>query len=100
MTNDLARRQIRAATQKALLRAGVAGIVPTPLEEVSAAAGITETIDVGELPSTLIARRPNVLRRVLGAILYRPRIVVVDRSQGYARGRFIEAHEIAHKIVP
>lgn len=98
--NDLAKRQIRAASEQALRRAGVLGVVPTPLDAVSRAAGVTETIDISQLPRELVARRPNVLKRVIGAMLYRPRVVVVDRSQGHARGRFIEAHEISHKIIP
>ena len=98
--NELARRQIRAASEQALRRAGVLGVVPTPLDAVSRAAGVTETIDLSQLPKDLFARRPNVLKRVIGAMLYRPRVVVVDRSQGHARGRFIEAHEISHKVIP
>lgn len=98
--NDLARRQIRAASEQALRRAGVFGVVPTPLDEVSRAAGVIETIDLSQLPEDLVARRPNVFKRVLGGIFYRPRLVVVDRSQGHARGRFIEAHEISHKVIP
>lgn len=100
MVDELARRHIRAATQAALKKAGVSGVVPTPLEEVSRAVGITETLDIGQVPDDLVARRPNALKRVLGAVFYRPRIIVVDRSQGAARGRFIEAHEISHKLLP
>jgi len=100
MIDELARRQIRAATHTALQQAGVLGVLPTPLEAVSRGIGITETIDIGQLPEDLVARRPNALKRVLGAVFYRPRIIVVDRSQGTARGRFIEAHEISHKLLP
>lgn len=100
MVNDFARRQIRAATTSALRRAGATGVVPTPLHAVSRAIGIAETIDIGDLPQDLVARRPNALKRVLGAVLFRPRVIVVDRSQGSARGRFIEAHEISHKLLP
>jgi len=100
MVDELARRQIRAATHTVLQRVDVLGVVPTPLEEVSRVIGITETIDIGQLPDDLVARRPNALKRILGAVFYRPRIIVVDRSQGTARGRFIEAHELSHKLLP
>lgn len=98
--SDLAKRQIRAAAKHTLQQAGVAGVVPTPLEQVSRAAGIAETIDISQLPTDLVARRPHVLKRVLGAVFYREQVVFVDRSQGHARGRFIEAHEISHRIIP
>lgn len=98
--NELARRQIRAAAEQTLKRAGVSGVVPTPLDVVSRAAGIAETIDVADLPIEKVARRPGLIKRVLGAIFYREKVIFVDRSQGTARGRFIEAHEISHRIIP
>jgi IrrE N-terminal-like domain len=97
--SDLTRRQIRAAAELAIRRAGVAGIVPTPLDAVSRVAGIVETLDLSDIPPDLVARRPSAWRRVLGAVLYRQRVIVVDRSQGGARGRFIEAHELSHKFI-
>jgi hypothetical protein len=100
MVGEFTRRQIRAATETAIRRAGVHGVVPTPLEAVARAVGITETIDLADIPADLVARRPSAWRRVLGAVLYRPKLVVVDRSQGMARGRFIEAHELGHKLIP
>lgn len=98
--NDLARRQIRAVAERMLQRAGVVGVVPTPLDAVARVAGIRETIDIGQLPTDLVGRRPGVLKRVIGAIFYRERTIFVDRSQGPARGRFIEAHEVIHKAIP
>jgi hypothetical protein len=100
MIDDLARRQIRAATRSALTRAGVLGVVPTPLDAVSEAIGIAETIDISQMPPGMVARRPNALKRILGAVLYRPRVIVVDRSQTSTRARFIEAHELTHKLLP
>jgi len=100
MVDDFARRQIRVATATALRKAGAVGVIPTPLDAVSRAVGVAETIDIGEVPEDMVARRPNAFKRVLGAVLFRPRLIVVDRSQGPARGRFIEAHEIVHKLLP
>jgi len=98
--NELARRQIRAGAQQALRAAGVAGVIPTPLDAVARSAGVTEIVDIAHLPTGLVAKRPSLLRRVVGAIFYRERVVFVDRSQGVPRGRFIEAHEVSHKIIP
>jgi hypothetical protein len=98
--NELARRQIRSAAQQALVKAGVLGIVPTPLSAVSRICGVVDTLDVSDLPSDLVARRPSALKRVLGAVFYRERLVFVDRSLSSARARFTEAHELSHKIIP
>ena len=78
----------------------MAGVIPTPLDAVARSAGVTEIVDIAHLPTGLVAKRPSLLRRVVGAIFYRERVVFVDRSQGVPRGRFIEAHEVSHKIIP
>ena len=97
---EFTRRQIRSVTQAALAKADVAGIVPTPLEALSRVCGIVETIDISALPSDTIAKRPFALKRILGAVFYRERLVFVDRAQGDARARFTHAHELSHKLLP
>ena len=97
---DLARRQILAAAESALLKAGVAGVIPTPLDAVATAAEITEIIDISQLPPDIAARKPRAMRRILGALLHRERIAFVDLSQCEPRARLTEAHEIGHQIIP
>ncbi len=97
---DLARRQIVALTDSALRNAGVTGIIPTPLDVVAKAAGITEIVDISRLPRDIEARKPPALKRILGALLHRERVALVDRSQPEPRARLTEAHEIGHQIIP
>jgi len=97
---DLARRQILGFADKALRDAGVSGIFPTPLDAVAKVAGITEIIDISRLPADIAARKPPALKRILGALLHRERVALVDFSQCMPRARLTEAHEIGHKIVP
>lgn len=96
---DLARRQILAFTDSALRNAGVPGIIPTPLDAVAKAAGISEIIDISRLPDDIAARKPPALKRILGALLHRERVALVDLSQCSPRARLTEAHEIGHQII-
>lgn len=98
--NPLARRQILAAAEATLRRAGVEGVLPTPLDAVRKAAGIREVVDMADLPPELAKQKPRKWRRILGAYVYRERVVFLDRSQTGPRQRFVEAHEIGHRIVP
>ncbi len=97
---DLARRQILAFTDSTLQNAGVSGIIPTPLDAVAQAAGITEIIDISRLPRDIEARKPPALKRILGALLHRERVALVDLNQPEPRARLTEAHEIGHQIIP
>ena len=97
---DLARRQIRAFSDNALRNAGVTGIIPTPLDAVAQAAGITEIIDISRLPSEIAARKPPALKRIVGALLHRERVALVDLSQPAPRARLTKGHEIGHQIIP
>lgn len=98
--NEFAQRQILAVAERALERAGVLGILPTPLDAVAQAAGIAEIIDIGALPPDLAAKKPAAWKRILGALLYRERVAFVDQSQALPRARFIQAHETGHRLIP
>jgi hypothetical protein len=98
--SDLARRQILTFTDSALRNAGVTGIIPTPLDAVAQTAGISEIIDISRLPDDIAARKPPALKRILGALLHRERVALVDLSQCEPRARLTEAHEIGHQIIP
>lgn len=98
--NALARRQIAALADRLLRDAGVAGVIPTPLDQLSKFAGLKEVIDIGELPEELAAAKPKAWRRILGALLYRADTAFVDFSQVTGRARFTQAHEITHRALP
>ncbi len=97
--SEYTQRRVAGDMATLLQRAGVVGVVPTPLDIVGQAAGIEEVLDVGELPPKLLANKPSFLRRVVGALIYSDEIAFVDRSTTASRGRFIEAHEISHRAL-
>lgn len=97
--NPLARRQILAATEQALKRADAYGILPTPLNAVGEASGVQEVIDISQAPGEIAPKR-SLLRKWLGAYLFRAETVFVDLSQPRGRARFTEAHELGHCVVP
>jgi len=98
--NDLARRQILGAAQQALKRADAFGVIPTPLDDVGEAIGVAEVIDIADLPEDLVVSKPSALKKLLGAYLYRAETAFVDFSQPEGRARFIQSHELGHRVVP
>jgi hypothetical protein len=98
--NTLARRQIFGVAQQALKRAGLYGVIPTPLDAVAEAIGVAEVIDIGQLPEDLVVSKPSALKKILGAYLYQAETAFVDFSQPEGRARFIQSHELGHRVVP
>ncbi len=98
--NPLARRQILGITERLLAEANVAGEFPTPLDSVAEIAGIAEVISMNDLPDELVAKKPRVWKRILGAYLFRSKTAFVDLDQTVGRARFIQAHETGHRIIP
>lgn len=54
----------------------------------------------GPAPTRVAACKPPAMKRILGALLHRERIALVDLSQAEPRARLTEAHEIGHGIIP
>jgi IrrE N-terminal-like domain len=81
-----------------LERAGVLGEIPTPLDPVRAAAGVREVVDISELPADLEAKKPSRMRRILGALWFREKVVFLDRQDMPNRQRFTDAHEASHSM--
>lgn len=98
--NELARRQILAAAQQALKAADAYGVLPTPLDDLGEAMGVLEVVDISQLPDDLEASGPSGFRKLLGAYLFRAETAFVDFSQPTGRARFIQAHELGHRVVP
>lgn len=98
--NELARRQILATATQALQRADAIGTVPTPLDDVGEAVGVETVIDIGQLPEELTVKKPSALKKLLGAYLFRAETAFVDFTQSKGRARFIQAHELGHRVVP
>ncbi len=98
--NELGRRQILVAVTHALQRADALGVVPTPLGDLAEVIGVEAVIDIGELPEELVAEKPSALKKLLGAYWFRAETAFVDFAQPRGRARFIQAHELGHRVVP
>jgi hypothetical protein len=90
------RARLERIAEEALLAAGVAGVLPTPLEEVQRSAGIAARRDIGALPREVATTG----RQLLGALWFERREVYVDLAQPEPRRRFTDAHEAMHALCP
>jgi hypothetical protein len=85
------RGRLQRIADDALRRAGVLGVVPTPLDAVADAAAI----DVA--PVAALAP-PDT--GVLGALWFEERTLFLERRQSPVRRRFTQAHELMHALCP
>src|SRR5688500_11362429 len=90
------RARLERIAEDALLAAGAAGTLPTPLDEVQRAAAIAARRDIAALPRAIA---PPV-RALLGALWFERREVYVDLAQPAPRRRFTDAHEAMHALCP
>lgn len=67
---------------------------------MAAALGVDAIIDISELPDESAVKRPRALKKILGAYLFPAKTAFVDFSQPNGRARFIQAHELGHRVVP
>jgi hypothetical protein len=86
------RRRLERIADEALRRAGVLGVVPTPLDAVAQAAAI-EIEPVAALSTA--ADQP-----LLGAMWLEQRTLFLERRQSRPRLRFTQAHELMHALCP
>jgi hypothetical protein len=92
------RQRIARLTERALRDAGVVGVFPTPVEAVQRVAGVRERVDIGSLPSEVIAKKPARLKRLLGALWFEERTIFIDTTQPETRVLFTDAHEAGHAL--
>jgi len=96
-----ARRRVAAVAERALEWTGGADVLPTPLEQVARAAGIEEVREAAALPELIVAEKPRLWKRILGAVVFSEKTIYIDReSQIGARANFTLAHEAAHALLP
>jgi len=93
---DFTHHRIEAIAERALARAGVLGVLPTPLEALHPVAGIRALEPLPVLPDRV--RTPG--RRLLGALWFEERAIFLEEGQAEARRRFTEAHELMHALCP
>ena len=99
--------EIRRAAKVLLDKAGVVEQLPTPVDDLVAAAGLIETSDY-EITESRIRQMPRALRRLVlsakrkvsGLIDRRERIIQVDSGLNIGRKKFVKLHEVSHDIFP
>ena len=89
-----AMRRIEAIVDSALAEAGVAGVLPTPLEAIRGVARVRGVAPIAELQVRASARE------LLGAFWFEERMLYIDEAQSAPRRRFTEAHELMHALCP
>lgn len=97
---DESRRRVVAIAERALRTADVVGVTPTPLDQVAEVAGIIRTVSTDELPEEVLAEKPKLWKRILGAVVFPERIIYVADGLPQGRRRFTQAHETAHMLIP
>jgi hypothetical protein len=88
--SEFARAKVAALCAGVIRRAGVEGVVPTPLDAVRHAVGVRDYVNVPLKGH----------QRVLGAVWFEERMLFVDTRQSVGRRRFTEAHELTHLLCP
>jgi hypothetical protein len=88
--------RLEAIAERALERAGVLGVLPTPLHALHDVAGIRAVEQMPQLPERV--RTPG--RRLLGALWFEERAIFLEDEQSAARRRFTHAHELMHALCP
>jgi transcriptional regulator with XRE-family HTH domain len=91
---------LASIADRALREADVLDVIPTPLDRVGELAGVAETIRDESPPPQVENSKPPWWKRVLGAVLFRERVVYINPSQGGSRARFTQAHEVSHMLLP
>jgi hypothetical protein len=89
------RTRIARLCEDVLRRSGALGVLPTPLDAVLDDLGVREHAHFARIPFA-----PEVRERVLGAIWFEERMLIVDSRQSAPRRRFTEAHEALHLLCP
>jgi len=98
--NPFTRQRIARLAESTLQRAGVAGEFPTPMQAIHEVARVEDVVDMAALPKELEAKKPSVMRRILGALWFGERTIFIDRSEPDYRQQFTEGHEAVHALCP
>ena len=105
MTSLRSIEDIRKAANALLLKADVAERLPTPVDELVAAAELMQ-VDDYEIDESVIRQMPRYLRgiirgarrKITGLLDRRERIIQIDQSLDDKRQKFVKLHEVSHDI--
>lgn len=107
MSNLRSIREIRDVASTLLLKADVDERLPTPVDDIVAAANLMQANDY-EITESVIRQMPRVLRRLMrgakrkinGLLDRRERIIQIDQSLDDKRQKFVKLHEVSHDNLP
>jgi len=87
----------------ALVKADALNVTPTPLAAVEAAIGLhpaTDLFAAGEALPSKFKSAAALLKKVIGALDYREKVVYLDQDLSNERQRFTHGHELGHAALP
>lgn len=101
------KEELESLANGLLKRAGVYGILPTPLEALYEHSGVTCVNELPEkeafmktLGKAAKARFEDTLRSIRGIADLRDEVVYIHQDQTDVQGRFARSHEISHQTIP
>jgi len=97
------RAHVAQYARGALAAASAAGVVPTPLDDVTRALALTDPQDLyglADVPPSLLKRMSRLAGKVVGAFAVKERTIYIDRTQAWERQRFTHGHELGHQGLP
>lgn len=100
--------EIAKLAYRAMRRSGVIGKLPTPIDDLIAAAGVRNEEDPEALKESFLAslavsareRYDLTLQKVRGIADLRERVVYVPTNSTPPRRLFVKGHELGHQLIP
>ena len=100
LEDEFSRRTIARHCESALRQADALNVFPTPVDQILEVVGGASLVDISDLPSGVSRAKPKLLKRLLGAVLFRESTVFVDLNQTKGRVLWTKGHETTHLILP
>jgi len=91
-----------------LRRAGALGTIPTPVDDLVAAASLEDAQDLepfvsrflGHIAASARATFLSTLQKIRGIADLRERAIYIPTNTSQRRRRFVQAHELGHQVIP
>lgn len=100
--------EVSALAERLLRKSGAVGVLPTPIEDLIASAGIKDVQDsesfmeqhLASLPEKAQAAFKSAMQKIRGIADLREEAIYVPTATTVPRVRFAKAHELGHQILP
>lgn len=101
-------QEIAKIASDLLRRSNTAGLLPTPIDEIIAAANLTEPEDPEPFIQSFLSSLPRVTRdvflsgwqKIRGIADLRERVIYIPRETKERRRLFVKSHELGHQVIP